>query len=378
MASSSAIPSISETVQLVIARKHQLGIPGEVIACKKTPAKVKVILRADLDEKKKKKQGLEEVEVKLNEDVHSDIAEIRRIRDGKRPADSSLPATSSKASKGPMDLYVMDATIGKESRQTSIQDSSAEKEARARTIQYIARCFYKGGIAFNVTRLNAFKLMVEAIRAYGPHLKPPSYHEMRVPLLQIELEHTKKLLKKHETTRAKFGCTIMSDGWTDRKGRTLMNFLVNSNEGTMFVKSIDATAYTKTGDKLYELLDSFVEEMGDEDRGAVGTKTRVVMVDMVGIRHNRGGKPIDKLRERHNQLWRLRLMSQGLAPRRTDKLKFRMYESRSYVFPGAMGNSKLHAVLDGLDEILVMDDHDCLIKIRQSWLDNRERSTVAV
>ncbi|KAK2362242.1 hypothetical protein QL285_087320 [Trifolium repens] len=159
----------------------------------------------------------------------------------------------------------MDATIGKQSRQTSIQDSSAEKEARARTIQYIARCFYKNGIAFNVTRSYDFKLMVEAIGSYGPHLKPPSYHEMRVPLLQIELEHTKNLLKNHETARAKYGCTIMSDGWTDKKGRTLINFLVNSKEGTMFVKSIDATAYTKTGDKLYELLDSFVEEIGEQN-----------------------------------------------------------------------------------------------------------------
>ncbi|WJX54375.1 hypothetical protein P8452_40264 [Trifolium repens] len=164
-----------------------------------------------------------------------------------------------------MDLYVMDATIGKESRQTSIQDSTAEKEARARVIQYMARCFYKNGIAFNVTRSNDFKLMVEAIGVYGAHLKPITYHEVRVSCLQQELEYTKNLLKKHETARAKFGCTIMSDGWTDRKGRTLINFLVNSNEGTMFVKSIDATAYTKTGDKLYELLDTFVEEIGEQN-----------------------------------------------------------------------------------------------------------------
>ncbi|MCI92157.1 hypothetical protein A2U01_0113453, partial [Trifolium medium] len=33
----------------------------------------------------------------------------------------------------------------------------------------------------------------------------------------------------------------------------------------MFVKSIDASAYTKTRDKLYELLDAFVEEIGEQN-----------------------------------------------------------------------------------------------------------------
>jgi hypothetical protein len=46
----------------------------------------------------------------------------------------------------------------------------------------------------------------------------------------------------------------MTDGWTDTKGRTLNNFLVNSRAGTMFVKSIGASAYLKTGQKVYELL----------------------------------------------------------------------------------------------------------------------------
>ncbi|XP_020222646.1 uncharacterized protein LOC109805096 isoform X2 [Cajanus cajan] len=107
--------------------------------------------------------------------------------------------------------------------------------------------------------------MVEAIGTYGPHLKPPSYHELRVPLLKKELEYTKGLLKGHEEERVKYGCSIMSDGWTDRKSRTLINFLVNSSMGTMFVKSVDASEYTKTGEKVFELLNSFVEEIGEKN-----------------------------------------------------------------------------------------------------------------
>ena len=51
----------------------------------------------------------------------------------------------------------------------------------------------------------------------------------------------------------------MSDGWIDRKERSL----VNSSRGTMFIKSIDASSMVKTGEKLFELLDSWVEEVGE-------------------------------------------------------------------------------------------------------------------
>jgi hypothetical protein len=57
----------------------------------------------------------------------------------------------------------------------------------------------------------------------------------------------------------------MSDAWTDRKPRTLINFLVNSPSGTVFSKSVDGSSYMKTGLKIFELLDSFVQDVGAEN-----------------------------------------------------------------------------------------------------------------
>jgi hypothetical protein len=54
----------------------------------------------------------------------------------------------------------------------------------------------------------------------------------------------------------------MSDGWTDRKGRTLPNFLVHCPRGTMFIKSIDASAHVKDAALLCELMDAFIQEIG--------------------------------------------------------------------------------------------------------------------
>ncbi|GKV51788.1 hypothetical protein SLEP1_g58413 [Rubroshorea leprosula] len=114
---------------------------------------------------------------------------------------------SGKKTKGLMDLFLMKPeTIvqkRKESkmRQMSIKDS--DPEARARTVQYIARFFYQAGIPFSVARLDSFKYMVEAIGRYGPNLKPPSYHELRVPLLKKELQLTNDMLEDRKKKWAK-------------------------------------------------------------------------------------------------------------------------------------------------------------------------------
>lgn len=141
-------------------------------------------------------------------------------------------------------------------RQTNVVDAF-DKEKRAETIQYIARLFY------NAARLDAFKVAVEAIGQYGPGLKPPSYHELRVPLLKKELDFTNLLLKNHKEEWEKHGCSLMSDAWTDIKGRSIINFLVNSPAGTMFISSVDASSYMHTGDKLFELFNAFVTEIGE-------------------------------------------------------------------------------------------------------------------
>ncbi|GJX99382.1 hypothetical protein Tco_0356401 [Tanacetum coccineum] len=111
-----------------------------------------------------------------------------------------------------------------------------DKERRAKTIQYIARFFYQAGIPFNAARLDSFKK---------------------------EIDYTNGLLQNHKEEWKKDGCSIMSDAWSDIKGRSIITFLVNSPAGTMFIKSVDAFSYMHTADKLFDLLDAFIEEIGE-------------------------------------------------------------------------------------------------------------------
>ncbi|XP_003518019.1 uncharacterized protein LOC114419758 [Glycine soja] len=210
-----------------------------------------------------------------DEEEEDGILEIARLKSGKKRPTTSNEASSTASNKrittkkGPIDFLFSKAPeesikLGKTMRQSSVNETY-NKAARDRAVQYIARFFFRNGIPFNVAKSKSFKLMIEAIGTYGPHLKPPSYHELRVPLLKKELEYTKGLLRGHEEERIKYGCSIMSDGWTDRKNRTLINFLVNCSLGTQFMRSVDASEYMKTGQKIFELLDNFVEEIGGKN-----------------------------------------------------------------------------------------------------------------
>lgn len=79
---------------------------------------------------------------------------------------------------------------------------------------------------------------------FGPAYKPPSYNNIRPKLLKKKVVRTDKILEEHRTIWKKTGCTIMIDGWIDRR-RIVLNFLGNSPKGNVFLRSIDASRVTK-------------------------------------------------------------------------------------------------------------------------------------
>ncbi|KAJ9705844.1 hypothetical protein PVL29_003780 [Vitis rotundifolia] len=173
--------------------------------------------------------------------------------------------------KGPMDhFFTPDAEMVVQNRksgrmnQTTINDAY-KKETRERACMLITRWMYEAAISFNAVTYPSFQPMIEAIGQYGVGMKGPTLHEVRVTNLKKELALTKDLMKDHMVEWGKNGCSIMSDGWTDRKERTLVNFLVNCSKGTMFMQSIDASSMIKTGEKMFELLDKWVEQVGEEN-----------------------------------------------------------------------------------------------------------------
>jgi len=96
-------------------------------------------------------------------------------------------------------------------------------------------------------------------------MKPPSYYDIREKYLKQEVDHTINLLEEYKLEWKKTGCSIMSDGWTDKKRRFICNLLVNSLKGTIFLSSVDISNISKTADKVFEMLDAIVERIGEEN-----------------------------------------------------------------------------------------------------------------
>lgn len=140
-----------------------------------------------------------------------------------------------------------------------------KKTDRDKCCEKICRFIYANALPFNLVNTPTFKDMIEEVSKFGCGLKPPSYHETRNTFLKREVDAVNEKLEKYKKEWKKTGCSIMSDGWTDGKGRTITNFLVNSPMGTIFLKSVDTSAISNDGINLFKLLDSIVDEVGEEN-----------------------------------------------------------------------------------------------------------------
>ncbi|KAH1228678.1 hypothetical protein GmHk_10G028639 [Glycine max] len=100
--------------------------------------------------------------------------------------------------------------------------------------------------------------MCEMIGKYGPGYRPPSYHDVREKLLKQEVQKTDDSLQEFRDEWRRFGCSIMSDGWIDKKKA------FNFSKGTIFLYSLDTLDISKTIDKVFKMLDD-VKFVGEEN-----------------------------------------------------------------------------------------------------------------
>ena len=141
-------------------------------------------------------------------------------------------------------------------------DAKWKKMEKDAAWECIARWWYDADIPFNATNSVYYQPMIDSIASCGPGFKGPNFHDIRGPLLQNEVQRIDEYLIEFKESWSKTGCTIMSDGWTDTRSRTILNFLIACPKGTMFLKSVDASDQVKDAQLLFRLLDEVVEEVG--------------------------------------------------------------------------------------------------------------------
>ncbi|GJZ75180.1 ribonuclease H-like domain-containing protein [Tanacetum coccineum] len=72
-------------------------------------------------------------------------------------------------------------------------------------------------------------------------------------------------MKKYEEEWESIGCSIMTDAWSDRKRRSIMNLCVNSKLGTVFIGAKDFSDKAHTSDHIFEYVDKCIEDVGVEN-----------------------------------------------------------------------------------------------------------------
>ncbi|KAM0866496.1 hypothetical protein ACQ4PT_042594 [Festuca glaucescens] len=138
------------------------------------------------------------------------------------------------------------------------------EQKRARACEYICQWFYEACIPFNAVTLPSFDLMLQSIGQYGEDLEGPTPYQMGGPILKKWKKRVAESFKAHRKTWELRGCTIMTDAWTDLRGRGVMNLVIHSAYGVVFVNSVDCSAVKKDGKYIFELVDSCIEEVGEK------------------------------------------------------------------------------------------------------------------
>ncbi|XP_070022017.1 uncharacterized protein [Nicotiana sylvestris] len=183
----------------------------------------------------------------------------------KNSTSGSGSSTAGSNVKGPLNLFFSQKSNEKRKGE-AIDLDSCRKSLRERALDAFARWMYDAGLPFNcVNYTDSFGEFIVAVGQYGPGMKPPTYHEVRVPCLKKEVEKTDKIIEEQKAQWKIYGCSIMMDKWTAKNGKMVINVLVNSPRGSVFLESYDASDSSTNSNKMFNLSEKTILKVGPEN-----------------------------------------------------------------------------------------------------------------
>ncbi|PNX78135.1 DNA binding protein, partial [Trifolium pratense] len=236
-------------------KEHLAKSKGNVLICDKVPADVCHQMDQLLHGNKKKKKDDELTDKELN-DAYDDQSHTQTN-------EQVAPVSNPGKRKACDDAYFAPRTTP--GSQPTIKSAFASKQVIHKAKMALARWFFDSNIPFNATKSPYFQEAADAIASIGPGFKVPTYHDIRVNLLGDCKRECSLLVEGYRSKWAKDGCTIMADGWSDQKQRTLINFLVYSPQGIVFVKSVDASGVVKDAQMLCNLFSEVIDWVGHKN-----------------------------------------------------------------------------------------------------------------
>eukprot|EP01018_Ginkgo_biloba_P016336 Gb_18465 [translate_table: standard] len=118
----------------------------------------------------------------------------------------------------------------------------------------IARFLYASDIPFNVAQSPYYEEMVRVINNGPKGYKPLGYEKLCTNLIDNEKSRVEKELEPVRDEWPKDGCSIIMDGWTDRRNRPLLYIMVSCSRGLYFMRAIDCSLKEKNDIFQLDLL----------------------------------------------------------------------------------------------------------------------------
>ncbi|KAG8635684.1 hypothetical protein MANES_16G054458v8 [Manihot esculenta] len=120
-------------------------------------------------------------------------------------------------------------------------------------------------LPFSIVESPWTKPLLRTAAEIGPNVSPPSAYEIAEVYLKNEYNEMKKYIASFDGIWKERGVTIMCDGWSGPTRMSIVNFLVYSNRGTVFHKSVDASNVEhKDGEYYFKIMKEVVEEIGPQ------------------------------------------------------------------------------------------------------------------
>uniref|UniRef100_A0A1D1XDA7 Ankyrin repeat domain-containing protein 30A n=1 Tax=Anthurium amnicola TaxID=1678845 RepID=A0A1D1XDA7_9ARAE len=285
--------------------KHHLGSLGnDVMACEGVPADVKAHMRDLLLEKKKEKLLKEvgelyhpDLPLKRNflpkpthpttSDKGKNVVESApdNVADGLKdvPLKRELSPEPSEP-RSCLDKHTQSTTTGKRRKVTEpatevdangsahipcpTEDVKVDlkreglQESALHAARCISRFLHEAGVDLSLIKFQSFQKMVDAVINCGAGYTVPCYDDIRGWILQEELKEVHGRVEQVKLSWPQTGCSILVDGWMDGRGRSFLCFFADCPEGTIFLKSVDASDADRDVDALFSLFCAVVEEVG--------------------------------------------------------------------------------------------------------------------
>jgi hypothetical protein len=142
-------------------------------------------------------------------------------------------------------------------------DKIFQQERRDELDLTIGFFFYLNFISFIVARSPLFIEMCRGLTQGAPaRYMPPSSERLRTTLLVKAKRQVDKMLEPIKATWPSSSVSIVLDGWTNVACHPLINFMVSSLNGPVFLKAMDALGKYKDAHYMGELFIKVTEDVG--------------------------------------------------------------------------------------------------------------------